>query len=280
MSTTGTVRRRIQRSSQIDQLSTYSRSSFTQESKSRTSFRPLICQRQVMPGFTLKRRRCEGSSKLSTSYVGNGRGPTRLIWPARTFQSCGNSSILDLRNQRPIGVTRGSLSNLKTGPLIWLNASSSCLRCSASVYIERNLNILNGSPCLPDRICEKSIGPGDVSLMPIAAASMMGEQKIKPSNAPTISTARLLSNAQERSGVDRNTSIGCEPNTSNAGRAIEVRTKSAINQASTPSSSHAAMASSTRPSSVRAAENMTRPTECSCKLRTSSEIGETDISIV
>jgi hypothetical protein len=29
-------------------------------------------------------------------------------------------------------------------------------------YIDRNLNILNGSPCSPHRVCAKIAGPGDV----------------------------------------------------------------------------------------------------------------------
>src|SRR6516165_7732461 len=116
--------------------------------------------------------------------------------------------------------------------------------------------------------------------MAAATTSMRGERKIKPSNAPMISIVRLLTNSQERSGVDRKTSIGWDPNMSNPARAMEVRMKSAINQASTPSSSQAAIASSTRPSPVRAAAKITRPTEYSCKLLTSSEIGSTAISMV
>ena len=53
-STTGMVFSRILMSSQSDQLSMYSRSSFTQSSKLLIWLRPLICQRQVRPGFMLK----------------------------------------------------------------------------------------------------------------------------------------------------------------------------------------------------------------------------------
>ncbi len=56
-STAGIVLSRILRSSQIDQLSMYLRSSFTHVSNSFTSLRPLICHRQVIPGLTLRRRR-------------------------------------------------------------------------------------------------------------------------------------------------------------------------------------------------------------------------------
>ena len=55
--TAGIVLSRILRSSQIDQLSMYLRSSFTHVSNSFTSLRPLICHRQVIPGLTLRRRR-------------------------------------------------------------------------------------------------------------------------------------------------------------------------------------------------------------------------------
>src|ERR1700730_6821446 len=66
-STAGSVRTRIWKSSQIDQLSMLSRSSLTQVSKSLTSFLPEICHRQVIPGFTLRRRLWAGLAKFSTS---------------------------------------------------------------------------------------------------------------------------------------------------------------------------------------------------------------------
>src|SRR5436189_197469 len=37
-----------------------------------------------------------------------GRGPTRLISPARTLKSCGSSSRLELRRKRPTRVVRAS----------------------------------------------------------------------------------------------------------------------------------------------------------------------------
>ena len=45
---------------------------------------------------------------LSTSLGIGGRGPTRLMSPISTLISCGSSSRLNLRSQRPTGVTRGS----------------------------------------------------------------------------------------------------------------------------------------------------------------------------
>ena len=56
--TAGTVRKQIWMSCQSDQVSMYSRSSFIHWSKE-MSDRPLTCQVQVMPGFTLRRRRCQ-----------------------------------------------------------------------------------------------------------------------------------------------------------------------------------------------------------------------------
>ena len=55
--TAGTVCNKIFISSQSDQLSIYFKSKATQSSKLVIPLRPLICQRQVKPGFTLRRRR-------------------------------------------------------------------------------------------------------------------------------------------------------------------------------------------------------------------------------
>jgi len=55
--TAGIVWIRILRSSQTDQSSIYSRSKRTHSLKSLMELRPLICQRQVNPGFTLNLRR-------------------------------------------------------------------------------------------------------------------------------------------------------------------------------------------------------------------------------
>ena len=75
--TTGTVFNRILASSQSDQLSRYSRSSFIHSSKAML-FRPLTCQRQVIPGFIENRRLCQ-SWYFSTSSGTVGRGPTMLM---------------------------------------------------------------------------------------------------------------------------------------------------------------------------------------------------------
>ena len=77
---------------------------------------PETCQRQVNPGFTLKRRFCQASSIFSASRTDRGRGPTMLMSPSSTLTSCGNSSMLVLRSHWPTRVMRGSLLILKIGP--------------------------------------------------------------------------------------------------------------------------------------------------------------------
>ena len=47
----------------------------------------------------------------------SGRGPTRLISPRRTLISCGSSSSFHLRNTRPVRVTRGSQSWVRSEPI-------------------------------------------------------------------------------------------------------------------------------------------------------------------
>src|SRR5580692_7234470 len=71
--------------------------------------RPWTCQSPVIPGRdSSNRRRCQ-MSYVSISYGIGGRGPTRDIWPCKTFQNWGISSRLLRRMILPIQVTRGSL---------------------------------------------------------------------------------------------------------------------------------------------------------------------------
>ena len=182
----------------------YSRSRRTQSLKSVTLLRPLICQRQVKPGLTLKRRRCARSSNRRTSSTGSGRGPTRLISPRRTFQSWGNSSKLYRRRNRPNRVTRGSLVTLKTGPSISLSTASSCLSCSALVTIERNLYIVNGFPFNPLRNWRNKIGPGELNRIAIPNANMNGAARASAKKAPTLSMnplALLATKQPARNGI-------------------------------------------------------------------------------
>ena len=57
--------------------------------------------------------------------------------------------------------------------------------------MERNLYILKGRLWSPTRSWQKIMGPGDVSLMAMAVTSMMGENRMIPTRAPKISTARF-----------------------------------------------------------------------------------------
>src|SRR6185503_8623168 len=139
VSSAGTVRRSMARSSPMLQRSTYSRSRAIHWSKP-TVLRPLTCHRPVIPGRTLKRRRwLPTSARVSTS--GRGLGPTRLMCPRSTLTSWGSSSRLVRRSQRPTGVTRGSSRILKTGPSISFAARSTARSASAPWRIVRNLSI-------------------------------------------------------------------------------------------------------------------------------------------
>src|ERR1035437_4657849 len=137
-STAGMVRSRILKSSHSDHLSMYCKSSSIHCSKA-IELRPATCHRQVMPGFTLKRRRCQSSLKPSQSRTGSGRGPTRLMSPLKTLNSWGSSSMLVFLRNLPTGVIRGSFLILNTGPLTSFKCSISRILFSASTTIVRNL---------------------------------------------------------------------------------------------------------------------------------------------
>jgi hypothetical protein len=59
---------------------------------------------------------------------------------------------------------------------------------SASMTIVRNLKILNARPPSPRLFWINNIGPADVALIAIAATNKIGDSKIKPTVAPTISS--------------------------------------------------------------------------------------------
>ena len=180
----------------------YSRSRRTQSENSLISLRPLICHRQVRPGLTLRRRRWARSSKRLVSSTGSGLGPTRLIAPLRTLNNWGSSSRLNRRRNRPIGVMRGSLATLNTGPLISFMAANSCLRCSALVPIERNLYMVNGRPLMPLRFCRNRIGPGEVIFTARAHSSSTGESSTSMASAPPKSMACLARPCSEAAGAE------------------------------------------------------------------------------
>ena len=115
----------------------YSLSSLTCSWKG-ISLLPLICHRHVMPGITSRRLR-SSSVYCATSEGTGGRGPTRLMSPMKTFQSCGSSSRLVLRRNLPTLVMRGSSFILKMTPSDDSFFASSCaFSASASVRMLRN----------------------------------------------------------------------------------------------------------------------------------------------
>src|SRR5215831_13098530 len=140
--TTGTVFKRMRKSSRSDQLSMYSKSCRIQSSKL-IVLRAFTCHSPVRPGTTQKRRNNHPSSNFETSRTGNGRGPTRDISPFSTLKSCGNSSSEVRRRNTPRRVILGSSLILKIGPIASLRRSSNGCSCSAVCTMVLNLYILN-----------------------------------------------------------------------------------------------------------------------------------------
>ena len=166
----------------------YSRSTARRSSK-RSSPRPFTCIGPVIPGLTPSRTRCSGRYR-ATICSSSGRGPTRLISPRTTFQSCGSSSRLVLRRTRPTRVTRGSRTSLKTGSGRRSTSTRSERRSSASQTIVRNLSIRNGLPFAPTRVWWKSTGPLDV-FTASASARRSGDSTTSRSTESVRSIARL-----------------------------------------------------------------------------------------
>ena len=73
----------------------------------------LTCQSPVMPAGAMNRFASLSVVRFSASYNGRGRLPTRDMSPSNTLKSCGNSSRLVFRRNRPTRVIRGSFSILK-----------------------------------------------------------------------------------------------------------------------------------------------------------------------
>ena len=142
-----------------------------------------------MPGGTASRSYCQGSYCF-TIQGSSGRGPIRLISSRRTFTSCGSSSRLVARSQRPTRVTRGSSRNLCTGlPSTSRTTANVC--ASASWHMVRNLRTRNLRPPSPTRSCENRTGPGESSLTVAAIRSMAGARMVSTTAETTRSTARL-----------------------------------------------------------------------------------------
>ena len=152
----------------------YCVSSFTTSSKSVILLLPLTCHIPVRPGLKDILALWCGSYNSHSSTVG-GLVPTRLISPSRILINCGNSSRLVFLINCPIPVflvpsgrilfpmILGSKSILNISPsLILFCAISSFFRSSASIYMLRNLYILNFLPFRPILSCAKKIGPGEL----------------------------------------------------------------------------------------------------------------------
>src|SRR5580693_6986778 len=108
------IRSRKSRAKQMDLAYSISRSV-------RSSIGPLprarTCRSPVSPGLTSCRSCCHGWY-LATTDGSSGRGPTRLICPLTTLNSCGSSSRLHRRRKRPTVVCLGS------SPDLWVHRRS------------------------------------------------------------------------------------------------------------------------------------------------------------
>jgi hypothetical protein len=96
--------------------------------------------------------------------------------------------MLYFRMSRPSGVTRGSCLILKTGPVCSFSFASLAFSSSALATIERNLSMLNCSPCSPTRTCRKNTGPFELSLTRAAIAKRNGKSTQRSAAEPAMST--------------------------------------------------------------------------------------------
>ncbi len=178
---TGRISRRnvtaiMRRSIRSDALSTYQTSSASLSGHD-NAFRPLTCAQPVMPGFASSRRRC--SSLYRSTYAnGNGLGPTRLISPRTTDQSCGSSSKLVRRSALPNQLSRCS-------------SSSNCPELSRSSLMERSFEIRMGTPSSPARICVKSTGAPSITRTATDAAAVRGRRSNIAGTATRMSIPRF-----------------------------------------------------------------------------------------
>jgi len=120
-----------------------------------------------------------GPSSRSAKPGTSGRGPTRLMCPAATFNSCGSSSILSFLKTCPTRVIRASVLAV-TVVVVW-----------EADFIERSFSSLNSSPCLPTRCwINRPFWPVD-SVAAHQPINMMGHRKKIPTIAPNRSMLRF-----------------------------------------------------------------------------------------
>src|SRR5207302_11185341 len=96
------------------------------------------------------------SSKSETNSGRSGRGPTRLISPRSTLNSCGSSSSAVRRMKRPNGVR---LSSPSTPPGAEPCSGRKPWPPVRLTRIERNLSMSNTCPSRPTRRWRNSTGP-------------------------------------------------------------------------------------------------------------------------
>src|SRR6185312_5603763 len=108
----------------------------------------------------------------------SGRGPTRLISPRSTFQSCGSSSSCDRASMRPTRVNRSSSVAVSPGP-------------RAPSYILRNFSMPNGRPPEPMRGQRKKTGPRLSSLTATATMTATGSEMTARTTASVTSSSRV-----------------------------------------------------------------------------------------
>ncbi len=141
---------------------------------------PSTCHGPVIPGVRCRRLRSSPSTSASSS-ITSGRGPTRLISPRRTLNSCGSSSS-DVRAQearrRASRAGRRLILNMPSPTS--LSARSSSFRSSASTTIERNLKIRKCRPSRPTRTWRKKTGPLESSRIASAIAAISGPTASSP----------------------------------------------------------------------------------------------------
>ena len=107
--------------------------------------------------------------------------------------------MLVLRSRRPARVIRGSFLILKIGPDFSLRCSISSIRASASARIVRNLIMRKRRLFRPKRSWTKKIGPGESSLIAMAAIANSGANKISR-NVPTTTSNRRLASVRQLNG--------------------------------------------------------------------------------
>lgn len=188
------VRNRILASMHGDAWSTYHTSKASLSGHD-MALRPLTCAQPVMPGRASSRRFCSALYR-STYAIGNGRGPTRLMSPMITDQSCGSSSRLLDRRRRPSGVRRFSSGR----------CAPSSLRSSVIV---RNFATTIGSAFLPARCCRNTTGDPWARRTTRATTTMTGDRTIPATAANATSIARRtgLSSQVLPPLIDR--TVGC-----------------------------------------------------------------------